>query len=705
MFSKWAKRIVAAAFVLAVGWWLFSGEDDERLFASALTEADYLQPTPLIVNPRGRDTVSLNGPWNIIIDPQDRGLPTRALGLTLPGFFENLQDTGPMELVEYRFDESEKLQVPGDWNTQREDLFWYKERVWYQRYFDVARQDTQSYHLYFGAAHYEAHVAVNGVYAGTHKGGFTPFNLDVTDLLVDGQNSVVVSVSSKLNHGTVPTANTDWFNYGGLTRDVMLVSTPSIFIQDYEVTLLDEVTKDIRVAIDLNQPLRDVPVSVKIAELNADISMTTDRDGHAEARLTAPNAMLWSPETPHLYDVTLETGGAEIQDRIGLRTIRVEGDRILLNGQPVFLRGMSAHEETTTRYGRNATPDDGKAVLSLIKELGGNYVRLAHYPHNAHTVKLADEMGLMVWSEIPVYWDVDWHDTGSLADARNQLEEMITRDRNRASVITWSIGNETPNSDARLSFMETLADHARAVDGSRPVSAALVGDEVGQQLGQAIAVRALTSDDTPEATKQAIREFLGPLNSWLLDQALAWEIIDPQAPIIIELEDPLGDSVDIVGINEYIGWYYAAFLSPVFDIPEAELREQMFELMPNITLRNAYGKPLVISETGAGAVAGRRDADMSIWSEDYQAKVYERQIEMLQNSDQLAGLSPWIIKDFRSAMRPLNGVQDFWNRKGLVSETGERKAAFHVLKAYYQGLAASEAAQSEPPQNANDELE
>lgn len=682
MISRRSITILILALITAGFVWSQWPEEHGALFQTSLTEENQIPTDPLLGAPRGRTHTLLNGDWNIIIDPQGRGLPGKALGIDLPGYFQDLQSPGPKQLVEYQFDNSETLAVPGDWNSQRDDLFFYIGRVWYQKAVTLTPDPSKRYFLYFGAANYLAHIGVNGTYRASHEGGFTPFNVEVTDQLVDGRNTFVVSVNSLLGDETVPTANTDWFNYGGLTRDVMLISTPKSLIRNYKVELLDREEKSVSVSIQSVAPA-GTEVRVALPELSVEETARVDAHGMAEVQFDA-SFDLWTPENPKLYDLTLTQAGETISDRVGFRTIETRGSEILLNGEPVFLRGISTHEENTLHPGRNSNAEEARALLSLIKELGGNFVRLAHYPHNEHTVRVADELGLMVWAEIPVYWDVDWKSDRSYKSASTQLSELIQRDWNRASVITWSVANETPNTSARLDFLDRLAGLARSLDATRPITAALVGDEVGTQLGTAVALRALNDPDLDQAAKQRIRDYLGPVQSFLLDQAIAWEYLDPTAPPKIELEDPLGDIVDLVGVNEYIGWYYSAFFALLWDLPEDYIRETVFSLMPDTEITNAYGKPLIISETGGGALAGFSDADAPIWSEEYQAKIYQQQIDMVQNSDQLAGMSPWILKDFRSAMRPLNGIQDFWNRKGLVSETGDRKQAFYVLQEFYQ---------------------
>jgi beta-glucuronidase len=328
---------------------------------------------------------------------------------------------------------------------------------------------------------------------------------------------------------------------------------------------------------------------------------------------------LWSPESPTLYEVTVEAETDRVQDQIGFRSIETRGTEILLNGRPIFLRGISMHEEAPVRGGRAYSREDASTLLGWAKDLGANFVRLAHYPHNELTVREADRMGLLLWSEIPVYWTIVWENPATLDNARRQLSEMIERDKNRAAVVIWSVANETPLSDARLSFLKSLVSHARSLDSGRLVSAAME------------------------------RHYLNPTTQMI--------------------DDPLGEFLDVLGCNEYVGWYDGL---PV----KADRLEW----------KSKYEKPLIMSEVGADALYGHHGDALARWTEEYQESLYQHQIAMLRKIPFLRGTSPWILMDFRSPRRPLPGIQDYWNRKGLISNRGEKKKAFYVMQRWYREL-------------------
>jgi beta-glucuronidase len=565
-------------------------------------------PASLISNIPGRTSLNLDGRWKAIVDPYSTGFGMR--------LYENRKPKDKSDLVEYDFDAAGSLAVPGDWNSQRESLLFYEGPVWYRRTFSYHKHAHTRCFLYFGAANYQASVYLDGKKLGEHVGGFTPFDFEVTDLIAEGDNFVVVEVNNVRRPDGIPAANTDWWNYGGLTRGVSLVEVPETFIEDSFVQLAKGSTDEIAGWVKLNGSARPEQVTFEIPEAGIRQIVTTNADGFAEFKFPV-KLKLWSPEDPKLYRVSLSGAGDSIEDEIGFRTIETRGSTILLNGKPIFLRGISMHEEAPFRGGRAFSPEDAQTLLSWAKELGCNFIRLAHYPHNENEIRLADKLGLLVWSEVPVYWDIDWENPATLQLAKDELRDEIARDRNRASIILWSLANETPISAPRSEFLRKLAAFAREQDSTRLLTAAM--------------------------------------NHWskpATDSRL--------------LEDPIGEFLDVFGINEYIGWYEGR--------PEDIARTHW---------STALDKPLIFSEFGAGAVYGNHGDVNARFTEEYQANLFEQQLLMLKQIPSLAGMTPWVLMDFRSPRRLLTGVQDYRNRKGLISDQGQRKQAFYVLQKFY----------------------
>jgi beta-glucuronidase len=573
----------------------------------------------LLGNVPARQATSLNGAWNYIVDVQEEGYYDYRMNPTRWGFFRNAKPQRPEDLIEYDFDKAPTMNVPGDWNTQDERLFFYEGTVWLKRSFEHHPEAGRRTLLYFGAVNYDAHVYVNGQKAGHHVGGFTPFNYDVTELLKDGENTVIVKVDNKRHAEDVPTQIFDWWNYGGITRDVLLVSVAPTYVENYKLSL-DKTTgkknlRQIHFTAKLNKAEAGKTVTLRIPELKQSQQLTTTADGTVSASFKVRNLQLWSPDSPKRYRVEIGLGNEVIADSIGFRTIETRGKQMLLNGQPIFLKGISIHEEKPNGGGRANSTADAHTLLSWAKELGCNFVRLAHYPHNEYAVREAERMGILVWSEIPVYWTIAWTNPQTYQNAERQLTDMISRDQNRANVIIWSIANETPHSAQRDQFLSRLAQHARSLDDTRLISMAM---------------------EVTSASNYHNR-----------------------------LQDNMHQYVDVVSFNQYIGWYR--------DVNDA----------PKMTWEIPYDKPVIISEFGGGARYGLHGAKNQRWTEEFQENLYRENCAMLDKIDGLAGTTPWILKDFRSPRRVLTGIQDYYNRKGLYSDRGEKKKAFFVLKQWY----------------------
>ncbi len=580
------------------------------------------------------DGISLNGDWKIIIDPYETGFydyrrEQRDLGSDpsrSETFYLDVKPADPAERVEYDFDTSPTLHVPGDWNTQRPELMYYEGSVWYRRKFDCAKLDGgQRAFLRFGAVNYRADVYLNGKKLGTHVGGFTPFSFEATKLLKPGANSLVIKVDNKRSKDAVPTVSTDWWNYGGITREVKLVTVPEKFIADHRLALESETTRAISGWVQIAGAGAGESVELSIPELGEKLSAQTDASGRATFHFTPAKLDIWSPESPKLYEVHVAYDGDSATERIGFRTVRAQGKQILLNGKPVFLRGICIHEEFPLNGGgRVNSAEQAKQLLLWAKELNCNFVRLAHYPHSEAMTRLADELGILVWSEVPVYWTIDWTNAETYANAQNQLTDEIERDANRASIIIWSLANETPVSAPRTQFLSKLAERARSLDSTRLISAAM--------------------------EKHA----------------------KPGAQNVSVVQDPLADIVDVVAFNEYTGWYDG--------LPEKCAR---------ISWEIPYDKPVFVSEFGGDARQGLHGDQDQRWTEEFQANLYEQTLPMLDKINGLSGFTPWILVDFRSPRRVLPGIQDGFNRKGLISSEGIKKQAFSVLQEYYRKRAAA----------------
>ncbi len=551
-----------------------------------------------------RQRQSLDGLWHYGVDQYDTCLRSK-------WYEENYYDENGLQLpVDFSFDEWPVMQLPCCFNMVVPELFLYEGSMVFTRKFLLQPRDGERIYFKIGAANYLCRVFINRKFVGMHRGGSTPAYFDITEY-VERENRIVITVDNTRRSTQVPMENTDWFNYGGIYRSMELFFVPEVFIRDMSVSLdgNDRTYQTIKLKLTISQKVNG-QARFRIPALLVDEPVEIKNGAGELSFLAKPK--LWEPENPVLYDVEADFGEDTLRDRIGFRDIRVEKNKILLNGKEIFLRGISCHEESVAN-GKALTDQERIETIRLAKELGCNFMRLAHYPHHENMAKLADELGLLLWEEIPVYWAIAFENEATYEDAENQLLELIGRDKNRASVIIWSVGNENEDTERRYRFMSRLVETARREDPGRLVSAACV--------------------------------------------------VDHKIKVI---NDRLGKCLDVIGVNEYYGWY----------VPD-------FQVLPQIMENSKPDKPVIITEFGAGARLGHRGSVTEKWTEDCQAHIYRQQIDTLKEIPYVQGMTPWILYDFRCPRR-LNLIQGYYNRKGLCSaDKKSKKLAFSVLQEFY----------------------
>ena len=654
--------LVHANFIFA------QAESAEDFFSQKPPE--YAKPSNLIGWIDNREYLSLNGQWKYIVDPMNNGLPETSF---FGGFPENKTQKDGYELIEYNFDQADVINVPGAWNEQKDELFFYQGSIWLFKKFNFNIDPNKLNHLYIGASNFSTKIFLNGERVGQFNSGYTAFNFDISDYLIDGENVLLVQINANLSENSVPTKKTDWWPYGGLVGDVLIVNTPKIFIENAYVQISDLQKKQLNFRAKLNLN-KNMNIKLIIDELNLQRSFTTNKNGEIDEFIKFKNIDLWSPDNPKLYNVTVKIEGDEIVDQIGFREIKTKGKQIFLNGSPIKFKGISMHAEPIGEKGIAFSRAHFESLVTTSKELNINFIRAAHYPYTRHMAKVCDELGIMLWEEIPVYWNINWTNKQTKEDALNMLSNLVTRDWNRASVVVWSLGNETPFSKDRMTFMNDLKDRLGELDVSRLTSAAILSGDA-QTFSKLISIIAKVGLEKKDLTAKERYIFEEIIKNVPVP-------VEKLLPFEININDPLANELDLIAYNEYFGWYYTSFFSAQIGIRESLLREIMFELMPSFIIRSEFNKPIHISEFGAGAKHSFKKTNQ-VWSEEYQAKVYLKQLEMLKSNPQVQGISPWILKDFRSMMRPLNNVQDFYNRKGLIDENGNKKQAFSVLSNFY----------------------
>lgn len=576
----------------------------ETIYLDHLHNQDYLQPyqekritCESLFDLADREAYSLDGTWQLCPDQYDTCLRARWFAYKAPF-------TTPLDCD---FEGWQETTIPSCWNTLTPKWEYYEGSMLYQRRFPCTKEVHKRYWLCFEGVANRAYVFLNGHYLGFHEGSSTPFCVEVTEYL-ESANHLLVSVNNQRLASAVPSENTDWFNYGGIYREVSLVALPSSFIKRWAVHLTDEYTLSVEVECS-----DAVPVVVSCPQLGIEESLVCE-GAKAKGKVTF-TGKAWSVEDPVRYQFVFTSGEDRVEDLIGLRLLATEGTAILLNGKELFLRGVCLHEDHPD-FGRFVNENLLRRSLEEAKSLGCNCIRLSHYPHHRLMAELADELGLLLWEEIAVYWGLAFADPKTMESAQNQLSELILRDRNRASVIIWSVGNENPDTDERLSFMSSLADHARALDPSRLVGAACLVNEAK-----------------------------------------------------LCIEDRLEAKLDVIGLNEYYGWYDGDWTK-----------------LETLLANSAKEKPVLVTEFGAGAKSGFHDAREALFSEEKQASVYQRQFARLLRMGYIQGTFAWILYDFRSPRR-MNRYQMGFNRKGLIDERRRhRKLAYQVVQRQYENL-------------------
>jgi len=571
-----------------------------------------------------REILDLSGLWSFQLDPRE---------------------VGEGEGWTQRLPAPRSIAVPGSWNEQFADTRDYLGVAWYlTRVVVPPSWRGRTIMLRVGSATYAAKVWVDGTFAGEHLGGHLPFEFDVSPLLAwQGATTIAIQVENKPMPTRVPpattnaeaTANTypdvtyDFFPYAGLHRPVLLYCVANLHISDVTVvTSIEGADGLIEVAVAASEAWNGggaLRLETGAASLSAALAFN---DGAARATIRVPQARLWSPDDPFLHplSIRLTEGGRTLDGydmEIGIRTVAIEGDRLLLNGRPVRLRGFGRHEDFPV-HGRGLDLPVLVRDHALLKWIGANSYRTSHYPYSEEAMQLADREGFLVIDEIPavglLFDDGPAAIETRLAACKQQIAELVARDKNHPCVIMWSLANEPkPNAPAdgsnrRPLFFAELFDHARALDRTRPMI--LVAE---QRFDRA----------------------------WL---ALS----------------------DVVAVNRYHGWY---ILPGQIEKGVAQLARELDEL------HAATGKPVFLAEFGADAIAGNHSEPPQMWSEEYQTAILQAYLELAAARPWIVGIHVWNFADFKTgqaAHRPM-GI----NHKGVFTRERQPKMAAHFLRAQW----------------------
>jgi beta-glucuronidase len=539
-----------------------------------------------------RQCIDLSGIWDFQVDPNKQGHAAR----WTEGF------TGGVPIA-----------VPASWNEQFATWRDYLGDAWYQTRFTLPwGWQAQRTFIRFNSVNYLAEVWLNGTRLGGHEGGHLPFEFEITPHVRAEGNVLVVRVDGELATDRVPPGNlpidpkaqhfasmrpypatfADFFPFCGIQRPVLLYARPHAAITD--LTVVSEIHgRDARVRVRLESVGEVAKARFRLTGHGADIAI--DGAASGETVLEVPAAALWAPGAPNLYELKVELLDKDAPCDaytlpVGIRTIAVEGDRLLLNGQPLLLNGFSRHEDFPVT-GRGLVPAVIVKDYSLMQWVGANSFRTAHYPYSEQMMDLADRLGVLVIDETPAASLFFWGDKGDIPRrselCRQYTQELIDRDKNHPSVIMWSLANE-PHTQCPEAppFFKSLCDLARALDATRPIT--LVG-----MFG---------------ATEEAYAY------------------------------------CDVVCLNRYNGWYsQCGQLEQGCALLSAELD----------AVHAAYPKPMLLTEFGADTVAGHHAQPPEMFSEEYQAEMLTQYIALLNSKSYVVGHHVWNMCDFKTSQNPL----------------------------------------------------
>jgi len=569
-----------------------------------------------------RNLLDLSGLWSFQVDPREIG--------ERDAWFKALPSP-------------RAIAVPASWNEQFEDIRDYLGLAWYlTRIVVPPAWRGQRIMLRVNSATYAAKLWINCAHVGGHDGGHLPFEFDISSLVSwEGPTTIALAVENKPSPTRVPpagtnsgmTANTfpdvtyDFFPYSGLDRPVLLYSMPAIHIEDVTVATsiegADGIVDVTAVASNDWTGRGSLGLEGGPDPLQAELRFES---GVARASIRVNKARLWSPNDPFLYALSLTLGdGDVITDSyaldVGIRTVEVRGDQLLLNGQPIHLQGFGRHEDFPV-HGRGLDLPVLVRDHSLLKWVGANSYRTSHYPYSDEAMSLADRAGFLIIDEIPAvglfFDDGPEANETRLEACKRQAAELVARDKNHPSVIMWSLANEPkPDAGARPganspSFFSELFEHARGLDATRPF----------------ILVAELRFD-----------------RAWL-------------------------SLTDVVAVNRYLGWYvYPGEIGRGIEQLAQELDE----------LHASTGKPVLIAEFGADAIAGSHSEPPQMWTEDYQAAMIEAYLDMAAARPWIIGMHVWNFADFKTGQAPHRPMGI--NHKGVFTRDRQPKMAARLLRA------------------------
>jgi beta-glucuronidase len=550
-----------------------------------------------------RELVNLDGLYSFKVDFESSGLR------------EGWQDR--------RLDTELEMGVPGSYN----DVFADKAvrehvgHVWYQREVHVPRGwSTERIHLRLDSATHEGRVFVNETLVAEHVGGYTPFSADITDHVTPGGTfRLSIAVNNELTRATIPPGSItitadgrrkqnylhDFYNYAGLHRSVWLYSTPQVHIEDITiVTGFEGTSGSVDYSIELAGAVGHENVSIRV--LDAEGREVATAEG-AVGAMTLPDVVLWQPGRGYLYRLVAEVHNkAGLVDAynqaFGIRTVEVRGKQFLINGEPFYFTGFGMHEDHIT-IGKGHSHTQMIQDFQLLDWVGANSFRTSHYPYAEEVMDFADRHGIVVIDETAAVglnaafaglfgegtkstYAEEFVNEETAASHRQAISELVARDKNRPSVVIWSIANEPETTEVGARhYFEPLVALTRKLDPSRPVAFANEGR------------------GTPT-------------------------------------KDLIADLFDVIMLNRYYGWYvHTGDLASAELALEKELRHWEKE----------HGKPIIITEYGADTMSGLHSIYEQPWSEEFQSALLDKYHRVFDSIEAVVGEHVWNFADFQTS--------------------------------------------------------
>lgn len=573
-------------------------------------------------------------------------------------FKKDVKNTGEAELWFNGLTDAEQIAVPGSWNDQHEGDHNYLGTAWYELETNVPEAwKNDNIYIRVGSAVYFSKMWINGIAVGQHEGGHLPFAFLISDKIKWGEkNRITIEVENELKPDRIPNGNVqggsfsnfpasnyDFFPYAGLSRKVFLYSTPKkAAIKDITVqTDFEGSTGKLSVLVEKEGATNKGILNIKGHGVDKDVPFTF-RNNQVEVKTDIPNVELWSPKNPALYEVTVYLGSKKSPLDVytletGVRTIKVTSTQVLLNGEPILLKGFGKHEDFPI-YGRATTLPVMVKDYSLMKWVGANSYRTSHYPYSEEYYTMADKEGFLIIDETPavglVFFDGDEAIQKRHAQAEFALREVISRDKNHPSVVAWSVANEPSIRDLAATFQGKISEATQkeVSEGRKTLSGRMK--------------KAKELDPTRITSFASV---MGGPYDWLTD-------------------------CDVIFLNRYYGWYTNV---GYFDQARAYLNGELDKIY------NQFKKPILLSEFGADAIAGSHGTEDEIFTEEYQKKLINMYLDVANSKEYIVGMHIWNFADFRTAQAIMR--VDGMNLKGVFTQNRRPKMAAHLLRERWFG--------------------